>query len=125
MARKIPLEDWVQLEKAVREAATAISKAQSLATLRCFEAHRAERYHEAALWGKIENRLQDTLHALSPSLFYIQTEWTGGDSTNPRNFTLREPNIVGIPHAFPPEEVAAYRDETGAIRLPHRERTES
>lgn len=50
---------------------------------------------------------------------HVQQEWTGGDSSNPKNFTVREPNIVGISHTFPKEVTDKYRDKSGELKLPH------
>lgn len=38
-----------------------------------------------------------------------QSEWTGGDSDNPKNFTLREPNWVQHPSRFDKAEVDRFR----------------
>ncbi len=29
-----------------------------------------------------------------------QSEWTGGDSSNPKNFKMREPNCVPLPRGY-------------------------
>ena len=74
---------------------------------------------------KLEARIGHVIHDLSASLFHVQSEWTGGDSGDPRNHTLREPNWVRIAHAFPKEQVDKYRDpETGEIKIPHRMKTD-
>lgn len=60
----------------------------------------------------LSNRLRDG----GPlGLFYMctpQSEWTGGDSDNPKHFTLREPNWVQHPGRFDKEEVDRFRSPT-------------
>lgn len=66
---------------------------------------------EAQLLVNLSTRLNDHGPRGLGYLTVPQTEWTGGDSSKPENFTLREPNIVPMGHRFPREQVEA--DPTG------------
>lgn len=118
---KITLDEWLELEEAAEEAAKKINQLyRRITTL--WQAHAdAGNDLERELLLKLESRIGHVLSDLAVNLFHVQSEWTGGDSGNPRNFTLREPNWVPIAHAFPREQVDKYRDpKTGEIRIPHR-----
>lgn len=61
--------------------------------------------------------LSRKIHDNGPSgwgyMTHPQTEWTGGNSSDPNNFTIREPNIVPMAQRFPAEQVAT--DPSGTV----------
>jgi len=119
---KITLDEWLSLEKSARQAREALGQLDNRLTELLLKYQKAGDRREAELLLRIEARVSDAVFDLALSLFYVQSEWTGGDSSNPRNHTLREPNWVTISHSFPPEQVDKYRDlGTGEIRIPHRD----
>lgn len=62
---------------------------------------------EGDLILKLMARVDDARDALAAHLWHVQEEWTGGDSSNPKNFSCREPNWVSVGHRFPKEQVEA------------------
>jgi len=117
---KITLDDWLEIEAKTNAAAKELKELSDLLTEKFCRYHEAKNASEAALLMKIEKRVAEAHFDLSPSLAHIQAEWTGGDSSNPRNHTLREPNWVHMGRRFPPEDVDKYRNESGDIVLPTR-----
>lgn len=117
---KITLKQWLTLEEKAREAGRVLQELMNTATELVTEHHKAENKAEVELLLKVHDRAWDATQTLAPSLFHVQSEWTGGDSSNPRNTTLREPNLVTISHSFPREQVDKYRNEDGEIVIPHR-----
>lgn len=119
---KITLDQWVELEKLSIEAAAALSALnRRLTDMHLAELKKDIASREGAMFHKLACRVDAAQDALACQLYHIQGEWTGGDSSDPRNHTLREPNWVNIAHSFPPEQVDKYRDpETGDITIPHR-----
>lgn len=57
----------------------------------------------------LSNRLRDDGPLGLSYMCTPQSEWTGGDSSKAKNFTLREPNWVQHPSRFDPEEVECFR----------------
>jgi len=121
MSSKIPLDDWVEMERLAREAAVALKKLEQYAFDKWLAWHDAGEEREATVMRKVYNRMEEAYSDLWPQGFWVQSEWTGGDSCDPKNSTLREPNVAGnMTHSFPKEQVDKYRDKDGEIRIPHR-----
>lgn len=113
---KITLEDWNELDQTARKACELLQQlSRRLTELRLKYRPQSA---EGLLLARLDGRALEAITALAPSLYHLQDEWTGGDSADPRNHTLREPNWVGHPHSFPPEAVNCYRDAQGVIHLP-------
>ena len=117
---KITLDEWLELEQQAKTAEEALRVLDDTLTARMFELHEQGHVAEREMLARLSNRAGDAMFALAASLYYVQSEWTGGPSDKPGNTTLREPNWVNIAHSFPPAQVDKYRDEDGEIRLPQR-----
>jgi hypothetical protein len=119
---KLTLKDWLELEQSARQAQEGLDALKN-SLIRKLQAtpFGQTTSEEQSLLLKLIQRVEDSEAALSASLYYVQSEWTGGPSADPHNYTLREPNWVSTAHAFPREQVDEFRDpETGEIRLPSR-----
>ena len=118
---KITLDEWLEMEQLAKQAGRALTELRSLVTNNMLAHHQAGNERETALLRDIEARVNEAQSVLAPSLFHVQSEWTGGPSDDPKNFTLREPNLVTISHSFPREQVEKYRQPgTGEIKIPGR-----
>jgi len=117
---KITLDEWLELEQLAKASNLALKALDDALTARMFEHHQQGNVPERELLARLSKRAGDAMFDLATSLYYVQSEWTGGPSDEPGNATLREPNWVNIAHSFPPEQVDKYRDEDGEIRLPQR-----
>jgi len=117
---KITLDEWVELEKLAREAKAALERLERATGDLSFEHHSKGNTAEFELLRKTHDRVFEANGTLAASLFHVQSEWTGGDSSDPKNHTLREPNLVTISHSFPKDQVDKYRGPDGDIRIPHR-----
>ncbi len=64
---------------------------------------------------KLSNEIHEIRQAAPTTYMYQpQSEWMGGNSDDPKNHKLREPNICPLPHRkFTPEEI----EEAGAVCL--------
>ncbi len=117
---KITLKEWLEAESLAMRARKILAALETRLTHMRHNYVKAEHEEEYKLINRLIERVDEAQFALSASLYWVQSEWTGGDSTNPRNSTLREPNWVTISHSFPKEQVDAFRDEYGQIQIPHR-----
>jgi hypothetical protein len=115
----ITLDQWLRLESLAKEAGKYLSQLHSALLDTTLAHHSKELTPELELLMKITDRVESAQSELAPTLYCIQMEWTGGDSHNAMNHTLREPGWVNIAHAFPKEQVDKYRDKNG--RLTHRD----
>lgn len=108
---KISLKDWKQVEAAFRDVRKAVETADAVV----FTA--AAKYKFETPEGALLKKLWEELHELRQTLrttaeLHPQSEWLGGDSDNPQNHVLREPNICPLPRRrFTPEEIT----EAGAV----------
>ncbi len=118
---KITLNQWLELEDEARRAKSHLEKISNAACRMFIQHHNDGNTREAELLRRINDRVDQASSELAASLFHVQSEWTGGDTDNPKNSTLREPNWVPISHSFPREQVEEYRDPDGAIIIPHRQ----
>jgi hypothetical protein len=103
---KITLEEWLKLHRMSKEACDALDRLESLLMDMMWKQHEAGNGAERELLRKLIEGLEKTS---IPSAYMCrpQTEWTGGDSSNPANFTLREPSYVHMGKRFPREQVEA------------------
>ena len=99
---KISLKEWRQI-CAARDAA-----AESLDKLHMLLMELMWKYKEGDAECKLLNKWVMQLRESSlPYDTHPQSEWTGGDSSNPANHKLREPNCVGLRRRyFTAEEIA-------------------
>ena len=121
---KITLDQWLAMEQFAKAADTALQQLHTIVTNLVLDYHREGHKMETELLKRIESRVFEAQQTLGSHLFFVQDEWTGGDSSKPRNFTLREPNWVTISHSFPKEQVDKYRRPNGEIVLPTRQKKE-
>lgn len=119
MTTKITLDEWLELEHLAMEASRLLELLHSRAMLLACQHSCPSR--EFDILNKIAGRAAGAREELNATSCYVQSEWTGGDSSDPRNTTLCEPHAVGISHSFNREEVEKYRNQaTGALELPAR-----
>lgn len=113
---KLTLKEWIELSQLAEEAKTALQALDGriIDMLKTYPVGS----DESDLLTKLLHRTGDALSDLAANLYYPQTEWLGGDSGNPRNHTLREPNWVHMGYRFPKEQVDEFRNEQGKIALP-------
>lgn len=114
MAARFSLDWWATLEF-LGELAKKCVKLQETIVIQALPSPRADDNREATVLLEMLHHLDDA--GRIPSL-HVQSEWLGGDSGNPKNYTLRPP-AIGLMRRFPRAEVDAYRDAAGNIRLPH------
>jgi hypothetical protein len=104
---KITLKQWLELEAKVKAIGTAVSD--------------LEMYLLDMLWKHQNNAteaifIKDFLERLDSIPFlpdcHPQSEWTGGDSSDPKNYKLREPHAAGTlgRRYFTNEEMADARN---------------
>lgn len=77
-------ELWLDMSRKLRQASELLSEVEVTLVLKLgiTEGNAVERLSAA----------DEALSGLS-YMFYPQSEWTGGDSTNPKNFKMVEPHI--------------------------------
>ena len=107
---RITLTEWKQLEQIIGSVRSVIEKANgdTFALLMKYHSGRQPETPESELlW-----RINQALHELRASVYVLpdvhpQSEWLGGDSEDPNNHTLREPNCCPMPRRrFTKEEIA-------------------
>lgn len=104
MRTKITLSQWKEIEASYREASQAIGKSEKLLRGLVFM-HRGDE-NTVELLKKMLDNLDDASFNISPYQVHPQSEWTGGDPDDPKNHTIREPNIIGLGAGrFPPEQI--------------------
>lgn len=123
-ATRLPLDKWLELEKSAREIDRALEKLHSRIGQLAMDCLKSPNAQLATALAIASERVHDARQSLFAHNFHVQTEWTGGGSDDPRNYTLREPNWVTIPWVFPKDQVDEYRDEDGEITIPHRRKKE-
>lgn len=103
---KVTLKQWLEINKSVDQVRDALKQANETVAKIVFEHHNAGNVEESILMMK----LWEQLHEVSlPSGINPQSEWIGGDSSDPKNHKLREPHIVGgcsSKRYFTDEEIA-------------------
>ena len=110
---KINLKQWKETERAVQALRQAIAHAEDVVMQQVMASERGS--DEEKLLMRImkdvhEVREQASLGTLMQ--LHPQSEWMGGDSDNPSNHKLREPNCCPMPRRyFTAEEV----EEAGAV----------
>ena len=111
MSMKISLKDWLEMQRVVRavQEAIEVGSSQVFALL--------DHYHkpgegfggpEVETVMKLHQQLMD-MREQSGMLMdtHVQSRWLGGDSDDPRNHTLEEPNCCPMPRRhFTREEIA-------------------
>lgn len=107
----ISLKQW----KEVHDAVTALKR--TLETTESVIFTIASRFPTGSPEFNLLFRLSNEIHQVrqdAPAAypFCPQSEWMGGDSDDPKNHKLREPNCCPLPHRkFTPEEIK----EAGAV----------
>lgn len=117
---RITLDEWLELERQATQAKQALERLHNEVSRTLLKHEREGHTDESQLLLKLHDRVHDAQQDLAANLYWVQSEWTGGDSCDPKNYTLREPNWVTISHSFPREQVEKYRDAKGEIHLPSR-----
>jgi len=121
-ANRLTLDEWLELERLARKAGLALERLHHKLNEHVLDRERFPdlKHHMVETLVRAGNLVHEAHQTFFPHNYWVQEEWTGGDSGNPRNFTLREPNWVTISWTFPKEQVDKYRDENGEIKIPQR-----
>jgi hypothetical protein len=117
----LTIKDWRKLEaeaKAARDAInTLVDHLREMAMDKMDASEKATHSGIARLNGNdTSNGLMEMAAKIQDSFwlpdFHLQSEWLGGDSDNPNNHTLREPNCCPAPQKrFSREEIQAAGEE--------------
>lgn len=107
----IPLTTWKRLDKLKRKLLAGAKEAEQEAFMIWMEAAKGDKPEtaETALLLAIAEKFNEVyeLACLLPDVT-PQSEWTGGNSDDPRNHKLREPNCCPLPRRkFTADECAA------------------
>lgn len=90
----LTLQEWQNLENLARNAQDALS-ALSHALAMSAMAHSEDQTLAETLLAEA-NRVDPVQTCFRGSYwFHCQSEWTGGDSHDPKNHVLREPHVMG------------------------------
>lgn len=109
---KLTLLQWLQLRKKIQALQEARAELETFLATTQLDQHSAGNHEEASLLRGLYEELEEDSVRLSAYLVTPQTEWMGGNSRNPRNFRMREPNIVPLPRRyFTEDEVREALDE--------------
>ncbi len=108
---KIPLEQWQEINNLICQAEAALKAADDCIVALGLEHAQAGNQAEARLLIELSKSITEHGPLGYGYLTHPQSEWTGGDSSDPKNFTLREPNIVPLGHRFPREQVEAAQEK--------------
>jgi hypothetical protein len=105
---RISLSDWKRLEGIVADVKKVIEVADSQTFDILCQYHSVGDKAETELLAKLNRDIHDLRQQASLLLdCHPQSEWMGGDSDNPANHRLREPNCCPAPRRhFTAEEVA-------------------
>lgn len=106
----ISLKDWKRLDRIRQELIRAIAAADNASFAIWCEYHKTGEpmTPESTLLLKFNEQIHN-LRGEAGMLMdtHPQSEWLGGDSNNPNNHTLREPNCCQLPvRRFTKEEIA-------------------
>lgn len=92
---RITFDEWKEIHKKASDAIKALTQLDNTLGEIALKHESPERQ----LFVNIMSQLGDA-RQLCRSV-QIQSEWLGGDSTDPNNFGWREPNCISIPHTLP------------------------
>lgn len=105
---KITLKQWKTLEVALAQANQALTDAWHRFSELAIDHDRAGNKTEAEFLTSHFQKLCEMREAMPAAyLFHPQSEWLGGNSDDPENHKLKEPNIAPLPRRrFTDAEVA-------------------
>lgn len=106
---KVTLAEWRRINAAIDRAAKALAAADEVVVELALQHAKVDNDKEAEMLIKLSTRLSESGPSGLTYLTLPQQEWTGGDSSDPENFTVREPNLVHMGKRFPREQVEADR----------------
>lgn len=93
---KITLSEWRELAQKQMLAKVALNDLESSMVTIALKHNAEGNKEESLLIFRLLNMATDAGLELSRIDVHPQTEWMGGDSSNPKNFKLREPHCVGL-----------------------------
>ena len=96
---RITLAQWKAIEKSKHEARQAIHALETT-IIDTMTAHSNSPDQEKLLLIELLRMAEDSAFHISRIDVMPQPEWTGGDSSNPKNFKIREPNCVPMPRGY-------------------------
>ena len=104
----ISLKDWKELERIVANLKQSLAQADNRIFSILRDYHSNELLPEEQLILKLAGQVHNLRDQASLLMdCHPQSEWLGGDSDNPDNHTLREPNCCPMPRRhFTKEEIA-------------------
>jgi hypothetical protein len=100
---KITLREWKEIEAALDAMRKAIEHADCLTTDVMFKHYDAGNKDSYNLLGELNKQVHDLRGQASLGMLmsvHPQSEWMGGDSDNPKNHKLREPNCCPAPRRY-------------------------
>lgn len=123
---KITLKQWVKLHELAKAADETLSLLETeLCNLVVHDSFKWA--DEGELMAELSSRVFDARATLASGMYMPQTEWMGGDSSDLRNFTLREPDWVRMGKRFPKEQIDEFRvaqvKDSGETKTPVRDAT--
>ena len=94
---KITCEQWMKIEAAAKQAQDGLSALQDALTNIAYDHKNASNQPEAEFLIRLASLVSDASGSkeVMPYFYHPQSEWMGGDSSNPKNYRKREPHIVG------------------------------
>ena len=108
---KITLQQWRRINSLISAAEQALKAADDEILKVVFEHHDQGNEAEVLLLMDLSRKINETGPSGWGYMTHPQTEWTGGDSSDPANFTLREPNIINMGKRFPRDQVEEERQK--------------
>lgn len=102
---RVTLKQWRQINAAISQAEAALKAADDIIVDTALTHSREGNEAECLLLLDLSRKINDGGPGGWGYMTHPQSEWTGGDSMDPANFTLREPNIINMGKRFPPEQV--------------------
>lgn len=91
---RLTLAQWLELHRLQRAAVDAVSALREKVTHLTIVHHSRGHAAEVKFLGEVEDKVADADAALLALDFKPVDEWTGGDSADPKNSRLREPQAV-------------------------------
>lgn len=108
---KITLQQWRRINQLISQAEAALKAADDLIVETSLEHNREGNEAECLLLLDLSRKINEGGPNGWGYMTHPQSEWTGGPSDDPKNFTLREPNIINMGKRFPREQVEEDRQQ--------------
>lgn len=106
---KITLKQWKQLERRIQDMQRAAKACEHEFLCMAIDHQRDGNVDESDFLAGWANRITAAIEELPVAYsFHCQSEWMGGDSSDPKSHVLKEPHATGNYHKrrFTTEEIA-------------------